>query len=341
MARQPRIEYEGAVYHVMSRGDHGQHIYQDESDRLRFLETFTDVCRKTGWLVHAYVLMGNHYHLLLETPEANLVAGMQWLQGTYTNRHNRRRGVYGHLFQGRYKALVVDPEEDAYFARLSEYIHLNPARAGLVDVEKKPLEQYPWSSYPLYLRPKSHRPGWLCVDRVLGALDLDDTPSGRRAYAKRLTETAREGLNPSGKDKLQKQWQEIRHGWCLGDKSFRSRMQQRLRDLIRRHQKDSYTGPAVHDHDEQTACDLLSAGLKAVRLNRDELQSTRKTDPRKQAVAWLIRKNTTVTNRWVSRRLNMGHEINVSQAVGLVEKADRTELARLKAIVARILTSLD
>jgi REP element-mobilizing transposase RayT len=106
MARKPRIEYAGAVYNVMSRGDHGEEIFRDERDRLRFLETLGEGCEKTGWWVHAYVLMSNHYHLLVETPEANLVAGMQWLQGTYTQRFNSRHRLRGHLFQGRYEAYV-------------------------------------------------------------------------------------------------------------------------------------------------------------------------------------------------------------------------------------------
>ena len=92
----------------MSRGDHQEAIYRDDKDRTRFLETLGEACEQTGWRVHAYVLMGNHYHLLLETPEPNLSAGMKWLHGTYTQRFNSRHKVYGHLFQGRYKALNVD-----------------------------------------------------------------------------------------------------------------------------------------------------------------------------------------------------------------------------------------
>ena len=99
MARPLRIQYPGAVYHVMARGNQGQPIYQDDLDRKRFLETLGESCQKTGWLVHAYVLMGNHYHLLIETPEANLVAGMKWLQGSYTQRYNGRHKVFGHLFK--------------------------------------------------------------------------------------------------------------------------------------------------------------------------------------------------------------------------------------------------
>ena len=105
MPRKPRVEFAGAVYHVMCRGDRQEEIFWEDGDRECFLDTLWESCDRTGWQIHAYVLMGNHYHLLLETPEANLVAGMRWFQGTYTARFNARHRVCGHLFQGRYKAL--------------------------------------------------------------------------------------------------------------------------------------------------------------------------------------------------------------------------------------------
>src|SRR5665213_1655480 len=151
MPRPLRIEFVGAAYHVMARGNQGQPIYQDDKDRWRFLETMGEACEKTGWRIHAYVLMGNHYHLLVETPEANLVAGMKWLQGTYTQRYNGRHHVFGHLFQGRYKAAPVEAANAGYLEVVSSYIHLNPARAGLIEIGKERLKTYRWSSYPRYL----------------------------------------------------------------------------------------------------------------------------------------------------------------------------------------------
>src|SRR2546426_11797085 len=127
----------------MARGNQGRPIFKDDKDRQRFLETLEEACDKTGWQVHAYVLMANHYHLLLETPEANLVSGMKWLQGTYTQRYNSRHKVRGHLFQGRYKAVVVDGSDD-YLQVESTYIHLNPARARLIRVGEERLKRYPW-----------------------------------------------------------------------------------------------------------------------------------------------------------------------------------------------------
>jgi REP element-mobilizing transposase RayT len=100
MARKLRVEYPGAVYHVMNRGDRREPIFMDDADRRRFVESLGEACAKTGWQVHAYVLMPNHFHLVVETPQPNLVAGMKWLLGTYTSRFNRRHKLFGHLFSG-------------------------------------------------------------------------------------------------------------------------------------------------------------------------------------------------------------------------------------------------
>ncbi len=168
MARKIRIEYAGATYHVMARGNQGRDIYADEPDRELWLETLAEACAKTGWRIHAWVMMGNHFHLLLDTPEPNLVAGMKWLQATYTQRYNSRHRLFGHLYQGRYKALVVDGTQGNYLAVVSTYIHLNPARAGLIRIGREPLDSYRWSSYRLYARKSVARPGWLVRERVPG-----------------------------------------------------------------------------------------------------------------------------------------------------------------------------
>ena len=152
MARTVRIEYSGAIYHVMSRGDRREAIYDDDGDRVMFLKTLGEACERSGMVVHSYVLMRNHYHLLLETPNGNLVLGMQWLQSTYTARFNAKHKQCGHIFQCRYKAIAVDPDEPEYARIVSDYIHLNPARAGIINKDKPCLRDYHWSSYPLICR---------------------------------------------------------------------------------------------------------------------------------------------------------------------------------------------
>jgi len=132
MARQLRIQYEGAIYHLMSRGDRREEIFRDDLDRRSFLETLGTACQKTGWQVHAYCLMSNHFHLVVETPRANLVEGMKWLLGTYTMRFNRRHKLSGHLFAGRYKSLLIDGATPGYLRTVCDYVHLNPMRARLL-----------------------------------------------------------------------------------------------------------------------------------------------------------------------------------------------------------------
>ena len=131
MSRTLRIEYPGAVYHVQSEGNRGDAIYLDDEDRKTFLRTFQEAARRCGWTVYAYALMANHYHLLFQTSRANLVDGMKWLQTAYTQRFNARHRMRGHLFAGRYHAMVVEADNAHYFSTIIDYIHLNPARSGL------------------------------------------------------------------------------------------------------------------------------------------------------------------------------------------------------------------
>src|SRR6476469_4313493 len=135
MARKVRVEYPGAIYHVINRGDRREAIFLDDLDRHRFIEALSEACAKTDWLIHAFCLMGNHFHLVVETPKANLVAGMKWLLTTYTARFNRRHKLFGHLFSGRYKALIVDGSGNGYLRAVCDYVHLNPVRANLINAE--------------------------------------------------------------------------------------------------------------------------------------------------------------------------------------------------------------
>ena len=139
------------IYHVMNRGDHSEVIFREDRDRDLLLATLAEACAKTAWQVHALCLMSNHFHFVLETPRANLAQGMKWLLGTYTSRFNHKHHLFGHLFSGRYKGLPVDASGTGYLKSACDYVHLNPVRAGLLRPEQ-PLEAYPWSSYPLYLK---------------------------------------------------------------------------------------------------------------------------------------------------------------------------------------------
>src|SRR4051812_35483854 len=133
MPRKTRLEFPGAIYHVINRGNDKAWIFKQESAKQSFEECIFEACAKNAWILHAYVIMGNHFHLAVETPEGNLVAGMQWLQSKFANRLNKLRDARGHLFQGRYKALLVEP--GGALGELCHYIHLNPVRAGIAPIE--------------------------------------------------------------------------------------------------------------------------------------------------------------------------------------------------------------
>jgi len=182
MARPWRIEYEGAYYHVLSRGNEGKDIFYDDKDRKVFIETMGEASQRFDVALFAFVLMSNHYHLILRTNRANLSRAMQWLGLTYTRRFNNRHYRSGHLFQGRFKSIMV--ENDAYVVELSCYVHRNPLRARMV----KRLMDYKWSSYPVYAY--GHKgPEWLKTDLILSFFSGTDS---RRAYREKVQRYAEE-----------------------------------------------------------------------------------------------------------------------------------------------------
>ena len=324
MARKPRIEYPGAVYHVMSRGNRQGAIFLDDKDCETFINTLSEACTKTGWLVHAFVLMGNHYHLLLETPEANLVAGMKWLQGTYTQRFNARHKVSGHLLQGRYKALVVDSSSGDYFVTVSSYIHLNPARTKGFGLEPGRLVDYRWSSFPLYSRP-AQRPEWLAVGRVLGALGFSDDQSGRTRYRQYIQMRASETS-----ESAERQWVKIRRGWYLGSESFRDELLERLDSTLKGKQRNSFGGEEVRKHDEAEAERILCAGLHCLGLERSSFADLPKGAAEKAVLAWYLRKHTVAGRSWIAKRLCMGDESRVTKLVSDVDQDARYDKLKEK-----------
>src|SRR5437016_4664015 len=219
MARKLRMEYAGAIYHVINRGDRREPIFRDDQDRQRFLETLGEACRKTGWEVQAWCQMSNHFHLVMETPQANLVAGMKWFLGTYTSRFNQRHKLVGHLFSGRYKALIVDGSGNGYLKTVCDYVHLNPVRAKLLKPEQR-LSEYRWSSWPEYLKRPSQRPEWLRLDRLLGEWGVrEDNSAGRRELEKAMEQRKElEQAKESG------QWEQLGRGWCWGPTGFRKEL---------------------------------------------------------------------------------------------------------------------
>jgi REP element-mobilizing transposase RayT len=238
MPRQLRLQYPGAMYHLMSRGDRREKIFLDDVDRHDFIKTLAEACQKTGWQVHAYCLMPNHYHVVLETPEANLVAGMAWLQSTYTIRLNHRHKLFGHVFSGRYRAQLVEGSGNGYLKTACDYVHMNPVRARMLAVGER-LLSYPWSSYGAYLAAAEHRPRWIRVDRLLGEHGIqEDTPQGREQFEAAMERRRAEESDPEALKAL-------RRGWCLGSGAFKREMLARMEGNLGEHHAGELHGEAV------------------------------------------------------------------------------------------------
>ncbi len=209
MARAWRIEYEGALYHVFSRGNEKQNIVIDDDDRELFLATVGEMVERFEIDLFAYVLMDNHYHLLLRTNRANLCRSMQWFGATYTKRFNLRRHRSGHLFQGRFKNMLV--QNDAYLLQLTYYIHRNPLRAGMV----KQTADYKWSSYRAYAYGKRHQ-NWLKIDEILS--QFMNVKDRHQVYRGNIQKYSKEE---------QRVWQDLRHGIFVGTEKFVKKIKMR------------------------------------------------------------------------------------------------------------------
>jgi REP element-mobilizing transposase RayT len=208
MGRPLRIEYSGALYHITSRGNEKRKIFLEDADRIKFLGMLEDYHDRYGILIHSYVLMNNHYHLILETPKGNLLKVMHGINGGYTGYFNRKYGRVGHLFQGRYRGILV--EKDTYLIALSRYVHLNPVRARVVE---KP-EQYHWSSYRGYIG-KERECGWMEYSWVLSQF-AGNRNRARRKYREYVEEALTQRVDSPMRD--------LRSQVILGGKEFIDRM---------------------------------------------------------------------------------------------------------------------
>lgn len=330
MARSVRIEYAGAVYHIMCRGDRKENIFHCNADRVLFLETLAECCKRTGFRVHAYVLMPNHYHLLLETPEPNLVDGMKWFQGTYTQRFNCRHHIIGHLFQGRYKAFPVETENPQYFRRVSEYIHLNPARAHLCGEGFQNLQTYVWSSFPIFIG-KDPLPFWLVRNRVFQCSGLHDEGSkSRKRYAAMIKTRLRESLKEECNEDQKKAWEDVRSGWYLGSEDFGNSLRKRANESVRGNRRNSYRPEGLEAHDECAAVQRLEQGCKTLGISLPELWRRRQTDPIKQALAWWVKSNSVVSDEWLCSKLEMGCRTNIHRAVAAYRRAEDSHRKDIK-----------
>lgn len=248
MSRPMRIEFAGAVYHITSRGNERKRVFLDDCDREVFLGVIRQVKERFNWLIHSYVLMGNHYHLLVETVNANLSRGMRQLNGVYTQAFNRRHRRVGHLFQGRFKAILI--EKDSYLIEVSRYLVLNPVRVGMV----MRAEEWPWSSYRATIGMAAP-PTWLKVDWILG--QYGDRKKSAAERFKKYVESGRGGEYP---------WEELQAGVILGDEGFLGKIQ----GLIEKKRKFTEIPRGQREASQASLEESFQAGTRK-RVSQDEL----------------------------------------------------------------------
>ncbi len=342
MARQLRIEYEGATYHILARGNRKQAIFCDDRDREQFLRRVGIVCRKTGWEVWGFVLMLNHFHMILHTPNANLVEGMTWFQNAYTRYFNSRHRQWGRLFGDRYKSIVVEEErsfdggsnpQGDYLSRLIDYVHLNPARAGLIDPSKgNSLLKYRWSSLARgYAVAFSKRPEWLKVETGLSLVQCGDTVKGRRAYVARLDDRLREEKTehsggPNAGDNPDNLKGTLRDSWYWGSEAFREWLVEKLEQ--RKGGNRSYqSSPQGRDYSEAMAGRVIAKGREWFAIPDDEeLSIPSRGDLRRVAIAWAVWETTSVSQEWIAKRLGLRSAPNVSQQLRRFSRLADSEL---------------
>jgi REP element-mobilizing transposase RayT len=293
----------------MNCGDRREPIFKDDPDRRRFQETLGQACAKTGWQVHAYCLMANHFHLVVETPQANLVAGMKWFLGTYTGRFNRRHQLFGHLFSGRYKSLIVDGSGNGYLKTVCDYVHLNPARAKLLKPEQA-LREYVWSSWPEYLKRPTQRWPWLQVDRLLGEYRIPQDNAAGRRQLEGWVEQRRQAEEQEGT------WQGVRRGWFLGEAQFKEEL---LAQAAGRVGANHY-GVDRQETGTVQAERIVTEELKRRGWTEADLARRRKGDAGKVAIAGRVREQTTMTLKWIAQRLQMGSWTSVSSALAAAHR---------------------
>ena len=319
MPRKPRIEYAGAVYHILNRGNYRQSIFEVEGTAEAFENVLFEACLRFGWRLYAYVVLSNHYHLCLKTKDANLVVGMQWMQSTFANRFNRFVGQRGHVFQGRYKALLV--EEGPSLLRVVNYIHLNPVRARIKKVES--LKDYPYSSFPKYFMRK--RPVCLdAVDWLLEAGDLKPTPQGFRCYHQSLA-----WVVEADSKKRTELYQQLCRGWFVGTRAGKKALLEEVDAGV------VGANQGLLGFGEDQAESMLETGLARLDKTSDDLLSDLKLARWKVVLAAWIKLQCGIGNRWLSENLHMGSIYSISKAVSAELRDARLLGSDLKSVIRR------
>ncbi len=301
MPRKPRIEYEDAVYHIMNRGNYRHAIFMIEDSGQLFEELLFEACERFGWILHAYVILSNHFHVALETPEPNLVRGMQWFQSTFGNRFNRLVHERGHIFQGRYKSLLI--EDDGYLLQVVNYIHLNPVRCGIVVLNE--LRSYELSSFPKYFKKKrvaclsNHK--WLAL-----AGNLRPTIAGMQCYHKYLALVCES--DPAKQKAIHV---DLCRGWFIGTQGGKKAILRDVSEGLLHADGDGIVGRFGSEGAEI----LLSHGLSILGKTQEDILVSRKGSEWKVVLASWIKSRCGVSNQWLGDHLHMGSPYYVSRLV--------------------------
>lgn len=313
MGRPLRIEYAGALYHITSRGNERRRIFLGDADRMKFLKILEDYHDRYGILIHSYVLMDNHYHLILETPKGGLLKVMHGLNGGYTGYFNRKYGRVGHLFQGRYKAILV--EKDSYLIPLSRYVHLNPVRARVV---QRP-EKYRWSSYPGYIgRGKEYE--WVEYSWVLSQFG-----SGRTRAKKKYREYTEEALKLKVESPLKRLHGEV----LLGGEGFISKIKGMLKgrslaqEIVERNR--------LMEHPSLDG--VLKLTAKVFKIDEDTIRDKgRRANTARKVALYFAKRYTGLSNEAIARSFGRIHYSAVSKASSKLREEMSSDKKLLKLV---------
>ena len=322
MPRAPRVEFENACYHVMARGNRQEPIVFDDDDRELFEVTLGEAASRCGWEVFAWVLMNNHYHAVFRTPEPNLVEGMQWFQNAFTRRLNARHELWGHLFGGRYRSILVENRDQGsrvwrdYLRTVIDYVHLNPGRAGLVDGREKSVMEYPWSSLARgHGRPPSKRPRWLVTAEVLDLFGERDTAKGRRRLVERYDAWLAEEKEADPEMDGVSLSSRMRRGWYWGSEEFREQMLERVAREEPRESRNYRSSATIRDHHTRRGQEILEEAERHFGATLEELRAVKRGDWTRAAIAWAVWRETIVPQKWIAEALGLKSAANASQQI--------------------------
>lgn len=330
MARRLRVEFSGACYHVLNRGNYRRGLFARPDAADSFQRCLGEACESFGWLVHAFVIMRNHFHLAVETPEPNLSQGMKWLQGTWAQRFNRFRGLTGRPFQGRYKAWPIEPGHA--LAQVAHYIHLNPVRAGAVPVERLP--EYRWSSLTLF--PGRNRPRWLEPSTVLSESGgLRDTPGGWSSYRDYL------GVVHENDPRFRtEKFAALTRTWAIGSAAFRAEIRTKLQEARRTVGRFRLAG-ADRELLRQARVEAWEHQLRQIadgfQFDLAELPRM-KSAVEKLTLAAAMKQMSSASNGWLAQRLQMGSPDSIGSLLYRFRARGTTESNAFKSVMSQFLT---